>query len=101
MLLQALSSAVQPRALWLAAHHYELAPTLDPGWAHLLQGLSTSLGVHDDDAKTRRCLYLSACLSNCGGVAGGCRFSSRYSSITHMGEWTCFVLVTACSVNAH
>jgi hypothetical protein len=53
-LLQALSSAVQPRALWLAAHHYELAPTLDPGWAHLLQSLSTSLGVHDDDAKTRR-----------------------------------------------
>jgi len=52
--LQALSSAVQPRALWLAAHHYELSPTLDPGWAHLLQGLSTSLGVHDDDAKTRR-----------------------------------------------
>ena len=52
--VQALSSAVQPRALWLAAHHYELAPSLDPGWAHLLQSLSTSLGVHDDDAKTRR-----------------------------------------------
>lgn len=52
--LQALSSAVQPRALWLAAHHYELAPSLDPGWAHLLQSLSTSLGVHDDGARTRR-----------------------------------------------
>lgn len=55
--LQALSSAVQPRALWVAAHHYELAPSMDSGWAHLLQALSTSLGVHDDDARTRR----SAC----------------------------------------
>ena len=55
--LQALSSAVQPRALWVAAHHFELAPSMDSGWAHLLQALSTSLGVHDDDARTRR----SAC----------------------------------------
>lgn len=56
MALQALSGAVQPRALWVAAHHYELAPSMDSGWVHLLQALAMSFGAHDDDARTRRSL---------------------------------------------
>ena len=49
---------MQPRALWIAAHHYELAPSMESGWAHLLQALSTSLGVQADDSTLRRWEYL-------------------------------------------
>ncbi|KAK9811481.1 hypothetical protein WJX72_004659 [[Myrmecia] bisecta] len=49
-----LSAAVKPRALWVAAHHLELAARLDNKWTFLLQAVGALLGGNEEDVKTRR-----------------------------------------------
>ena len=51
---QVLSRAVQPRALWVAAHHLELAPSMDAAWLAALAALASGLSPLDDPAKSRR-----------------------------------------------
>lgn len=50
---QALSPAVAPRALWVAAHHAALPRKLPGAWAHLLDWIDTLLqrGLTDESSK--------------------------------------------------
>lgn len=52
--VQVLSPAVQPRALWLAAHHASLGAALDGAWAGLLKALADALSGNEDATWARR-----------------------------------------------
>lgn len=52
---QALSPAVQPRALWVVAHHLEVAAGMDATWMNLLRALAAALAGNDDLINSRRC----------------------------------------------
>ena len=57
---QVVSPAVQPRALWVVAHHWQAAARMDAGWMHLLRALAAALSGNEDAAKARRCAHCSA-----------------------------------------
>lgn len=54
--VQVLSPAVQPRALWLAAHHAPLGAALDSAWAGLLRALADALSGNEEAVHARRLL---------------------------------------------
>ncbi|KAK9845774.1 hypothetical protein WJX81_002133 [Elliptochloris bilobata] len=51
---KAVSPAVQPRALWVAAHHVELSGAADAGWVYLLRALGSALAGEEDAARATR-----------------------------------------------
>lgn len=57
---QAVSPAVQPRALWVAAHHVELTGAADAGWVYLVRALSGALACEEDATRAGRCAPLPA-----------------------------------------
>ncbi len=52
--VQALSPAVQPRALWVVAHHLEVASSMDTAWMNLLRALADALAASEDLVNSRR-----------------------------------------------
>ena len=54
VLLQVVSPAVQPRALWVVAHHWQAGASLDAGWMHLLRALAAALSGNEDALAARR-----------------------------------------------
>ncbi len=68
--VQVVSPAVQPRALWVVAHHWQAAPRMDAGWMHLLRALAAALSGNEDAVNARRRawplkLLLHPCWSAC------------------------------------
>lgn len=55
MRAQVLSPAVQPRALWVVAHHLEVGSGVEGAWMHLLRALAAALAGNDDLVNARRC----------------------------------------------
>ncbi len=51
---QALSPAVQPRALWVVAHHLEVAASMDTACMNLLRALAEALSANEDLVNSRR-----------------------------------------------
>jgi hypothetical protein len=56
--LQALSPAVAPRALWVAAHHAALPRRLPGAWANVLDWIDALLqrGLTDESSKVWRAM---------------------------------------------
>ena len=52
--VQALSPAVQPRALWVVAHHLEVAASMDTACMNLLRALAEALSANEDLVNSRR-----------------------------------------------
>ena len=74
--LQALSSAVQPRALWIAAHHAELKGKLPGNWGNMLDGIDQLLvnSINDDSfAKVLVAVCKASCAATSPGVCSTCR----------------------------
>jgi len=80
---QAVSPAVQPRALWVAAHHVALSGAADAGWVYLMRALGGALAGADDAARAGRhapALVRPAPppgVSSSGWPARGVQFSAR------------------------
>ena len=53
-MLQALSPAVQPRALWVVAHHLEVAANMDSTWMNLFRALADALTGNEELISSRR-----------------------------------------------
>ncbi len=45
---------MQPRALWVVAHHLEVAASLDGTWMNLLRALADALAGNEELATSRR-----------------------------------------------
>ena len=54
LLLQVLSFAVKPRALWVAAHHLVLSGRMDGLWGALLNAVADLVSGNEADYDTRR-----------------------------------------------
>jgi len=64
---QAVSPAVQPRALWVAAHHVALSGAADAGWVYLMRALGGALAGADDAARAGRRARLASPLFPAAG----------------------------------
>ena len=82
---QALSSAVQPRALWVASHHAELKGKLPGNWGNLLDGIDQLLvNSINDDSYAKVALAYERALAN--ELALASELIARFRLVLALGQ---------------